>query len=153
MPTLTEKVQRFIVEELATFQSPSEVAASVKEEFGLEVTRQQVEYYNPRRRAGQKGLAKKWVALFEAARKRWSEEVGEVAVAHRRYRIERLQDYLRTAEKMGRTGNIPLAIQLLEQARKEIEDEAAGERDDRTIEVGIRWRLPADRQAMAAGDA
>ena len=43
MAALNSEVKGFIVQALACFDTPSQVAAAVREEFGIEVTRQQCE--------------------------------------------------------------------------------------------------------------
>src|ERR1700688_3621920 len=65
MAKLTDDVQTFLVRQLACFLTPSEVAAAVAEEFGVEIGRQQAWKYHP---ANNPELAPKWRALFEATR-------------------------------------------------------------------------------------
>ena len=52
MATLSNEVKAFIVQALACFDTPSQVAAAVREEFGIEVTRQKCEAHDPTKRAG-----------------------------------------------------------------------------------------------------
>jgi hypothetical protein len=47
MAALKDEVKRFIVQSLACFDTPSQVAQAVKDTFGLEVSRQQCEFYDP----------------------------------------------------------------------------------------------------------
>lgn len=47
MAALNGEVKAFIVQALACFDTPSQVAEQVKKEFGLEVSRQQVESHDP----------------------------------------------------------------------------------------------------------
>ncbi|MEN1613625.1 DUF2280 domain-containing protein, partial [Pseudomonas aeruginosa] len=47
MATLNSDVKAFIVQALACFDTPSQVAESVKKEFGIEVSRQQIESHDP----------------------------------------------------------------------------------------------------------
>ena len=63
MATLSDGAKRFIVQALACFDSPQQVADAVKEEFGVEVHRAQVEQYDPTKASGAK-LATKWRVLF-----------------------------------------------------------------------------------------
>ena len=53
MSALSDEVKTFIVQQLAYFDPPSVVVKAVKAKFGEAVTPQQVEAYNPERRAGQ----------------------------------------------------------------------------------------------------
>ncbi|WAI82289.1 MULTISPECIES: DUF2280 domain-containing protein [Achromobacter] len=52
MARLTEVHQRFIVQELACYDSPQQVSDSVREEFGVDVPRTQVARYDPTKVAG-----------------------------------------------------------------------------------------------------
>jgi hypothetical protein len=65
MAVLRSEVKVFIVQALACFDTPSQVVAAVKTEFGIEITRQQCETHDPTKFAGQK-LGKTWVDLFHA---------------------------------------------------------------------------------------
>lgn len=115
MATLNNEVKAFIVQALACFDTPSQVAESVKQEFGLVVTRQSVEAYDPTKRAS-RNLATRWVTLFEDTRKRFREDSAEIPIANRSYRLRMLDRMATRAEGMK---NMALAAQLLEQAAKE----------------------------------
>lgn len=115
MATLTERQKRFIVQELATYKGPTEVAERVQEEFGVEVYKQQVQYYDPT--VGRQKPAEKWRAIFESTREAFKEEVGRHGIAIRSFRLQELEDLYRRAKRMG---NFPLAAELLEQAAKEL---------------------------------
>src|SRR5579862_394842 len=112
---LSNEVKTFIVQGLACFDTPSIVAAAVKKEFSVEVSRQLVESYDPAKRAG-RNLAPTWRAIFETTRKTFLEDTAAIGVSHRAVRLRSLQ---RMAEKAEHMGNIGLAAQLLEQAAKE----------------------------------
>ena len=118
MATLSNEVKAFIVQALACFDTPSQVSAAVREEFGIEVTRQKCEAHDPTKRAG-RDLAKRWVTLFEDTRKRFREETAEIPIANRAYRLRTLG---RMAEKAENMKNMALTAQLLEQAAKEVGD-------------------------------
>jgi len=118
MAALNNEVKGFIVQALACFDTPSQVAAAVREEFGLDVTRQQCEAQDPTKRAG-RDLAKKWVTLFHDTRKRFREETAEIPIANRAYRLRAMNRFVERAESMK---NIGLAMQILEQAAKEVGD-------------------------------
>ncbi|MFJ3486587.1 DUF2280 domain-containing protein [Pseudomonas sp. NPDC090202] len=118
MATLSNEVKAFIVQALACFDTPSQVSAAVREEFGIEVTRQKCEAHDPTKRAG-RDLAKRWVTLFEDTRRRFREETAEIPIANRAYRLRALG---RMAEKVENMRNYGLAMQLLEQAAKEVGD-------------------------------
>ena len=116
MATLTEDLKVFIVQALACYDSPSTVAAAVKEQFGVIVSRQQVESYD-HTKASSKGVAKKLVALFDETRTQFVESVAAVPVAKQVYRLRVLQRALERAEKQG---NAVLVLQILEQSAKEL---------------------------------
>ncbi|MCS4063706.1 DUF2280 domain-containing protein [Pseudomonas sp. NPDC089408] len=118
MAALKNEVKGFIVQALACFDTPSQVAEAVKSEFGLVVTRQQVESHDPTK-ASSKGLAKRWVTLFEDTRRRFREETADIPIANRAYRLRALGRMVEKAESMK---NMALAIQILEQAAKEVGD-------------------------------
>lgn len=118
MATLNSEVKAFIVQALACFDTPSQVAAAVKEEFGIEVSRQTCETHDPTKRNG-KDLAKRWVTLFHDTRKRFRDDVAEIPIANRAFRLRALG---RMAEKAENMRNMALTAQLLEQAAKECGD-------------------------------
>lgn len=118
MAALSNEVKAFIVQALACFDTPAQVAASVREEFGIEVTRQQCESHDPTKSSG-RDLAKRWRTLFDDTRKRFREETAEIPIANRAYRLRALG---RIAERAETMKNLPLAIQVLEQAAKEVGD-------------------------------
>ena len=118
MATLKNEVKSFIVQALACFDTPSQVVESVKNEFGVVVTRQQVETHDPTKAAG-KGLAVKWATLFHDTRKRFREETAEIPIANRAFRLRGLG---RMAEKAETMRNLALTAQLYEQAAKEVGD-------------------------------
>jgi hypothetical protein len=116
MATLSDKVKAFIVQGLATYQSPTQVSELVKNEFGIEVSRQQVATYDPTKHTGQ-NCAKKWKELFFAAREKYQNDFSNVAISVKTYRLEMLQTMV---EKALKSGNMVLASNLIEQASKEV---------------------------------
>lgn len=118
MAVLKNEVKSFIVQALACFDTPSQVVESVKNEFRVVVSRQQVETHDPTKTSG-KGLAAKWQTLFHDTRKRFREETAEIPIANRAFRLRALGRIVEKAETMR---NLPLALQVLEQAAKEAGD-------------------------------
>ncbi|EKT4542732.1 DUF2280 domain-containing protein [Pseudomonas putida] len=118
MAALTNEVKGFIVQALACFDTPTQVVEAVKSEFGQVVTRQQVESHDPTK-ACSRGLAKRWVTLFEDTRARFREETADIPIANRAYRLRALG---RLAEKVEGMRNYGLTLQILEQAAKEAGD-------------------------------
>jgi hypothetical protein len=142
MAALNNEVKGFIVQALACFDTPSQVAQAVREEFGIELTRQQCEAQDPTKRAG-RDLAKKWVTLFHDTRKRFREETADIPIANRAYRLRTLG---RLAEKAENMRNMALTAQLLEQAAKEVGDIYVNRnrKDEPDDEPAIPTRIQVD---------
>lgn len=113
MAKLTDAHKAFIVNQLASFMTPTEVAVAVKEQFGVEIARDQVAKYHPE---ASETPAKKWIALFEKARKRFLKDTSDIPISHRAFRLRELDDMRRRAKARG---NYQMAAQLMEQAAKE----------------------------------
>lgn len=142
MATLNNEVKGFIVQALACFDTPSQVVEAVKQEFGVELSRQLCESHDPTKRAGV-NLAKKWVTLFHDTRKRFREETAEIPIANRAYRLRALG---RMAEKAEKSKNMGLTAQLLEQAAKEVGDIYVNRhrKDEPDDEPAIPTRIQVD---------
>lgn len=113
---LNDEVRRFIVTRLACFETPSEVAKAVKEDFGIEVSRQRVHAYDPTKTAG-KALGPELRAIFETARREYLSETAEIGIASKVFRLRTLERLMLRAEGMG---NLAMVLQTLEQAAKEL---------------------------------
>jgi len=118
MAALKGEVKAFIVQSLACFDTPSQVVESVKKEFGLTIPRQQVESLDPTKANG-RGLAQKWVDMFNATRERFQNEISDIPIANKAYRLRALDRMMTKAETMR---NMALAASLMEQAAKECGD-------------------------------
>ncbi|MFB4396160.1 DUF2280 domain-containing protein [Enterobacter bugandensis] len=118
MATLKGEVKAFIVQSLACFDTPSQVVELVKKEFGLSITRQQVESHDPTKANG-RGLAQKWVDMFNATRERFQNEISDIPIANKAYRLRVLDRMAMRAEGMK---NLALTAEIIEQAAKECGD-------------------------------
>ncbi len=118
MAALKGEVKAFIVQSLACFDTPSQVVESVKKEFGLAIPRQQVESHDPTKANG-KGLAQKWVDMFNTTRERFQSEISDIPIANKAYRLRVLDRMATRAEGMK---NMALTASLIEQAAKEVGD-------------------------------
>lgn len=118
MPVLKAEVKALIVTALACYDTPSQVAEQVKEEFGLDLPRQHIETYNPTRHQG-KNLSKSWRALFDKTREEFKAGLIDIPIAQRHYRLKVMQRIMVKAES---SGNRALALQTIEQAAKETGD-------------------------------
>lgn len=118
MATLTKPQKLFIVQRLACFDTPTEVAKAVKEEFGITVSLPALSVYDPNNARG-KELSKELREAFEATRKRFLEDTSDIPIANKAYRLRVLQ---RVADRAEAKGNTPMVVQALEQAAKEVGD-------------------------------
>ena len=144
---LPDDVRTFIVQALACFDTPSEVAKAVKDGFGRAMSRQAVEAYDPTKRAGA-GLSAEHRAVFDATRATFLKETAAIGVMHRAVRMRRLQRMVERAESMG---NIALEAKLLEQAAKEMGGAftnrfaVGGDTDKEPVQMIVTWK-PAREQ-------
>lgn len=118
MAKLTEAQKRFIVEKLACYHPPTEVARMVLEEFGVEVSRQQVHYYDPTKYNGNTRVSEMRVAHFRAARNAFINDYESHGVAQETKRLQVL-DTLLNRELAKPHANPKLILEILEQAAKE----------------------------------
>ncbi|AKF46304.1 DUF2280 domain-containing protein [Pseudomonas fragariae (ex Marin et al. 2024)] len=142
MAALKHEVKSFIVQALACFDTPSQVVEQVKQEFSIEISRQQCESHDPTKRAGV-NLAARWVTLFHDTRKRFREDTAEIPIANRAYRLRALGRIVEKAEGMR---NLALALQVLEQAAKESGDMYVNRhrKDEQGDEPAIPTRIQVD---------
>ncbi|MGB9179999.1 MAG: DUF2280 domain-containing protein [Pyrinomonadaceae bacterium] len=113
---LTDEQQRFSVQLLACFRTPSEVVEALQQKFKIAVARQLVEHYDPTKKAGET-LNEELKELFFNTRKSYLEKIEDIGLTHQVYRIDRLQEMFISAN-LG--GNIVEARNCLEQAAKEL---------------------------------
>ncbi len=90
MAALKEPVKMFIVQSLACFETPQQVVEAVNQDYKIEITRQQVALYDPTKVAG-RNLSKKLKDLFEQTRKAFRENVEDIAIANKAFRLRELQ--------------------------------------------------------------
>ena len=113
MATLKEPVKIFIVQSLACFETPQQVADAVQQRFGIEIDRRQCEGYDPTKFSG-RNLSKKLTELFERTRKDFRENIEDIAIANKAFRLRELQ---KMYEDSGR--NKRVKQNLLKQAFQE----------------------------------
>lgn len=117
MAKLTDAQQQFIVRALACYDTPSQVAEAVKQEYGLTLPRQQIAIYDPTKPGHTKKTSRKLQVIFAETRKTFEEKVGELPIAKQSFRLRILERCVRKAEGQG---NMALVASLLEQAAKEV---------------------------------
>jgi hypothetical protein len=110
---LTDEIKEFIVRGLARYETPSRVAAAVKNVFDVEVSRQQVFSYNAR---GSRQPAERWCELFETTREAFLADLGSIGVAQKAVRLRKLERFAELAEERE---HYTRAAGFLEQAAKE----------------------------------
>ncbi|VDR24305.1 Uncharacterized conserved protein [Raoultella terrigena] len=116
MATLKAECKIFIVQSIACYETPSQVVESVRDKFGIEITRQQVESHDPTK-VSSKGLAQKWVDIFNDTRERFLKETSDIPIANKAYRLRVLDRMAINAEVMNSYG---MTADILEQAAKEV---------------------------------
>ena len=115
MAALKEPVKIFIVQSLACFETPQQVVESVKQEFNIEILRQQVALYDPTKATG-KNLSKKLKDIFTRTRKEFQTNIHAIPLANKAVRLTELQ-------KMydGLTGNRVMKTKLIKQIKDEMQ--------------------------------
>lgn len=113
MATLKEPVKIFIVQSLACFETPQQVVDLVREEYGIELTRQQVASYDPTK-ATCRGMSKKLKDLFATSRKAFQENILDIPIANKAFRLKELQGMYNDSGRNKR-----LRQNLLKQALQE----------------------------------
>lgn len=98
MATLREPIKIFIVQSLACMYTPQQVADAVKQEYGIEIDRRQCAAYDPTKPAG-KNLSKKLAELFHKSRQEFRENVIDIPLANKAFRLRELQDMYDSAGK------------------------------------------------------
>jgi hypothetical protein len=114
---LSGEVKAFIVQSLASLNSPSAVAAAVESRFGVSITRQAIEAYDPHKHSGRR-LSEKWRQLFEDTRQAFLEETRNIGISHRAVRLHKLDQQVALAEEKHDSLTL---LKLLQQAKREMD--------------------------------
>ena len=115
MRRLPEAVKRRIVEHLACYRTPADVVDLVAEEFDITLSARHVRAYDPT--SFQFAGSDRWTVYHRTVRRRCVEQLGEIAIAHKAYRMRQLQQIFDAATDRG---NYREALKALEQAAKEM---------------------------------
>ncbi len=114
---LTDPQKRFIIDRLACFDSPKEVADAIKEEFGISISPQACEHYDPNKRAGHQ-LARHLAALFEDTRRRFLKYVdAHIPEANAAVRIHHLARAARAYKERGNYVAMANMLQIIAKER------------------------------------
>ncbi|MFH7767766.1 DUF2280 domain-containing protein [Acinetobacter sp. BSP-28] len=113
MARLKKAEKIFIVRSLAQFMPISDVVRDIKEKFNVDVSPQQVEYYDPTK-AASADLAQEFIDLFNEARKEYIEQpLHNIEGANDIVQLKILSDLL-----VSKKGNVVMAIKLIDQMQK-----------------------------------
>lgn len=124
MPKLSREVQVFIITRLACYDRPSVVRDEVRETFGIEVKLPHILYYDAT--AASTRLSEEYRTLFFDVRKRFREEIEEIPIASKAWRLRQRQ---RLFEKNDTNGNTVAAREDLDQAAREMGDAFSNRRE------------------------
>ena len=114
---LNDAEKAFVVQQLACFGSPKEVSEALMEECAVQLAPQNIECYDPNKRAGQ-NLSKKWRVLFEHTRQAFLDHVEtQVPHAHKAVRIKKLA---RAADAFENGKNYMAMAAMLEKIAREL---------------------------------
>lgn len=148
MAKLTDTHRRFIVQALACWDTPQEVADAVKAEFNVDMHRAQVAQYDATKVSG-KDMAAKWRDLFHATREAYRKAAAEIPIAEQAFRLRSLG---KIHERHMARGNLGGAAAVLEQAAKEVGGAFTNRREHTGADGGpIEQRtVVADESKVAA---
>ena len=115
MERLTESTKRRIVEHLACYRSHAETAQLVNEEFEISLTPRHIRAYDPN--TFQFAGSAHWIDYHRLVREKFAMEIESIAISHRAFRLNRLQELFYDAKD---NGHLQQAAKILEQAAKEV---------------------------------
>lgn len=113
MAVLKKEVKKYIVRSLAIFNTPTETSDLVNQEYGIQVTRQHCEKYDPTKRSGE-NLSEELKIEFEKTRQAYLDKPENIPIANKSVRLGHYQRLL------DRTKNSVMALKILEQAAKDM---------------------------------
>ena len=116
MATLNQKHKLFIVRSLAQWNTPTETVELVQQEFGITITRQQCEAYDPTKRTGQ-NLSKVLAEEFRKTRDLFRKNVVEMPLANIAVRLRHYEDLLNNPQNKR---NPMLQLTILKQAAEDM---------------------------------
>jgi len=115
-PKLTDEHRAFLVRELACYSTPKQAADALKERYGITITAQAAEHYDPAKSAASE--SEKWKEMFDGCRRKFLDHVEDsVPEANKAVRVKNLAAWSRTLEKKD---SYMAAATLYEQIAKEL---------------------------------
>ncbi len=114
---MKDRHRAFLVMEFACYATPTEAATALLDEFGITISRQRAQHYDPEH-GPVDGIAKKWVDLFRVCRDAFLEDTKK----HLPYTHQsvRLRDLSRAATEFKDKKNYMGMARMLEQIAKEV---------------------------------
>lgn len=116
MARLKKEVKLHIVQSLAVFNTPTEVARDVKEIYGIELKPQNIEGYDPTKRAG-KDLSAEFKREFEETRKDFLEKPLNIPGSNDVVQLKVLDALL-----WRNKNNAVMAVKVIDQIQKIMND-------------------------------
>lgn len=118
---LTDRLRAEIVARFAAWDSPTQVQAWLKEEHGIEIGPSGLTPYHFDNPLSRENGTPKWVELHDRIRAKVVAGVDDIAISHKRKRLEILQNFLddMLAGKRAKA-NPTMVRELLEHAAKEM---------------------------------
>ncbi|MEN8398710.1 DUF2280 domain-containing protein [Acinetobacter towneri] len=116
MATLNQKHKLFIVRSLAQWNTPTETVELVQQEFGITITRQQCEAYDPTKRTGQ-NLSKVLAEEFYKTREQFRKNTDEMPLANLAVRLRHYENLLNNPQNKR---NPILQLTILKQVAEDV---------------------------------
>lgn len=126
MAALKKEIKLYIVRSLAIFNTPSETVELVHQEYGVKVTKQQCEKYDPTKRSGE-NLGEELRIDFEKTREMFLGKPKAIPIANLAVRLQRLESQYQKHSK-----NRVAAQSILKQAAEDM----GGKYTNRTEHTG-----------------
>jgi hypothetical protein len=130
---LTNEEKLYVVRRLAAYDKPVAIARGLTETFGVTISPQAIEHYDPERPAGH-DLAPHWREVFREARKAYNADTADIGHMGKPVRM-RLRE--RMAIAAWEEGNYKLANEILNDVAKEAGDAFAGRNRQGQFAPGI----------------
>ena len=116
MATLNQKHKLFIVRSLAQWNTPTETVELVQQEFGITISRQQCEAYDPTKRTGQ-NLSKALSDEFYKTREQFRKNTDEMPLANLAVRLRHYENLLNNPQNKR---NPILQLTILKQVAEDV---------------------------------
>jgi hypothetical protein len=146
MAALKEPVKMFIVQSLACFETPQQVADAVEEIYKIKIDRKQCHSYDPTKFAG-RNLSKKLKDLFEQTRNDFRKNIEDIAIANKAFRLRELQNMYEDSGKNKRAKQNLLKQAFQETDGRVTKQEITG-KDGKPIET-INQNVPTESYLKA----